>query len=413
MDDTDKFAPRKDKSLQDQETGSLKAAMSLKAGDLVANDAGEIKEKLGPFTLIALCFTLCNTWAGVAASLPVALLQGGPAALLYGEIFSAFTYLCIALSMAELASVYPSAAGQYAFTSILTPARINRGISYTCGMVMMMSWLAVGAAVLIIPSSQILAIVQFYHPSYEKKVWHSFLLYEAMTLLIAAVSTWVLPRFKRIHDVGFALTMAMFAVSFLLLASRPTERATHEFVWGTFLNSTGWPDGMCFLMALLTTSFGYAGLDSALHLAEEVENPRRQVPRAIVLTVIVGFVTAFAYIIVLLYSVADFDELIAKEGYLPFELNRQAFRSDTAAIAVLLAVICLGFFILLAIFQTSSRVTWSFARDKGLAFNKILESIHPTLGIPVNAGWLNVIISALLDFCSLHHLQVSVSFHVA
>ncbi|KAF6839279.1 choline transport [Colletotrichum plurivorum] len=335
MDDKKKSPAPNVRTSQDHETRSLKPTISLTAGEVVANDAGGIKEKLGPFTLIALCFNLCNTWAGVAASLPIALLQGGPAALLYGEIFSAFTFLCIALSMAEIASVYPSAAGQYAFTSILAPAKINRGISYICGLIVMMSWVAVGAAVLIIPSSQILAIASYFHPEYEKKTWHVFLLYEAMVLLIAAVTTWILHKFKRIHDVGckvlsdhrestdisvtVALTMSMFAISFILLASRPNERATHDFVWNTFLNSTGWSDGMCFLVALLTTSFGYAGLDSALHLAEEVQNPRRQVPRAIVLTVIVGFVTAFVYIIVLLYSITDFEELVAVGGYVNLE----------------------------------------------------------------------------------------------
>lgn len=65
-----------------------------------------VKHKLGFLTLIALDFDVCNSWAGVSPSMQVALLQGGPAALLYGLFITTSLYLSIAFSMAELAGVY-------------------------------------------------------------------------------------------------------------------------------------------------------------------------------------------------------------------------------------------------------------------------------------------------------------------
>lgn len=64
-------------------------------------------------------------------------------------------------------------------------------------------------------------------------------------------------------------------------------------------------------------------------------------------------------------------------------------RSDVAATVIQVASIVLTFFILNAIFQTSSRITWAFARDNGLVFSGAFGTISPTFDIPVNATLLN------------------------
>jgi choline transport protein len=91
-------------------------------------------------------------------------------------------------------------------------------------------------------------------------------------------------------------------------------------------------------------------------------------------------------------------------SYLPFEINRQGMRSDAAAVAFLVAGPVLSFFILNAIFQTSSRITWAFARDNGLVFSNLFEKIHPTLEIPVRATILNW---AIFVFCGCIFLASS------
>jgi choline transport protein len=61
----------------------------------------------------------------------------------------------------------------------------------------------------------------------------------------------------------------------------------------------------------------------------------------------------------------------------------------TAAVVITWLGVLLAFFVLNAICQTASRVTWSFARDNGLLFSRFLERIHPTLEAPVCAIMLN------------------------
>ena len=53
----------------------------------------------------------------------------------------------------------------------------------------------------------------------------------------------------------------------------------------------------------------YAGLDGAIHLAEESKNASVAVPRALMSTWIVGFITSFAIGIAAMYSAQDFDKI--------------------------------------------------------------------------------------------------------
>lgn len=98
------------------------------------------KHSLGPLSIIAVAFNTCNSWAGIAGSVQVALMQGGPVTLLYGMLISTVAYLCIAIVMGELASVYPTAGGQYHFTSVLAPALTTRLLSYLCGFLTVVAW---------------------------------------------------------------------------------------------------------------------------------------------------------------------------------------------------------------------------------------------------------------------------------
>lgn len=168
-----------------------------------------MKKSLGGLTLVAICFNICNSWAGLSGSLQIALLQGGPATMLYGMIISGSFYMATALSLAELASVYPTAGGQYHFVSILSPKRLNRGLSYVCGLLTNFSWIAIGSAIVMIPSQQITHLAAFYNPSYEIKAWHQFLIYELFGLVVVLYNILALKKLPITHNIGCKLPFTL------------------------------------------------------------------------------------------------------------------------------------------------------------------------------------------------------------
>lgn len=77
---------------------------------------------------ISAGWIICNSWAGIAATFALAIAQGGPSTLIYGPIVMCVLVGACAVSLAELASIYPTAGGQYHWVSILAPERWSRGL---------------------------------------------------------------------------------------------------------------------------------------------------------------------------------------------------------------------------------------------------------------------------------------------
>ena len=93
-----------------------------------------------------------------------------------------------------------------------------------------------------------------------------------------------------------------------------------ESVWTTFLNESGWSNGIAFLTGLVSPNYMYAGIDGAVHLAEECKNPGVVVPRALMSTVSIGFVTSFIFAIIMMYCTSDLEAVVTTAtGYVsPF-----------------------------------------------------------------------------------------------
>lgn len=169
--------------------------------------------------IISAGWCICNSWAGIAATFALAIAQGGPTILVYGPIIMLLVVGSCALTLAELASVYPTAGGQYHWTSILAPKRWSRGLvclatfkllnyllthvqSYCCGATNVFTWIALASGIAIIIPQQIVGMAIFWNPSYVPKAWHTFLLYQAANLMTLLYNIYVLKRTMWIHDVG-------------------------------------------------------------------------------------------------------------------------------------------------------------------------------------------------------------------
>lgn len=81
-----------------------------------------------------------------------------------------------------------------------------------------------------------------------------------------------------------------------------------------------------------------------------------------------------------------------------------AFRSESGAVAVLVLSILMPFFILNAVLQTTSRLTWALAKDNALMFSNIFERVHPSFDVPVSSLFLN---AAMLALCGCIYLASS------
>ncbi|KAF9887402.1 hypothetical protein FE257_010257 [Aspergillus nanangensis] len=348
-----------------------------------ATDLGlgsSIEKNIGGLDILCSGFNICNSWAGLAATLVLGITQGGPVTVLYGLIVILIALGCSAATLAELSSVYPTSGGQYHWTSILAPQSVNRVLSYFCGAVNIFGWLSICAGVTIQPGQFIEAIVVFFNPDFQPQKWHFFLIYQAVNILILIYNIFLLRKMPWIHDVGY------------------------------FVNNSGWSsDAIVFLTGLANPNFMYAGIDGAIHLAEECSNAVTAVPLALLSTVVIGFVTAFAFSISMLYSLVDLEAVLTTATEVPiYEIWYQATRSPAAATVFLCGLLCISVFALNGCIQTTSRLTWSYARDNALLGSKYIGEIHPVHKVPV---WALVADSAVIFIIGCIYLGSDTAFH--
>jgi choline transport protein len=187
-----------------------------------------------------------------------------------------------------------------------------------------------------------LALASFWNPGYSVETWHVFLIFQAMNFLMVSYNIFLLKRTIWLMDVGckwFTITqnaiwnralrvemlltmcnltntvflslIAFFVITITCLAESNPKQSS-DFVWREFVNTSGWSsDGVVFLTGLVNPNFIFSGLDGAIHLAEECTNAAVAVPRALVSTVAIGFVTALVFAIGMCYSYHDFDAVLA------------------------------------------------------------------------------------------------------
>ena len=96
---------------------------------------------------------------------------------------------------------------------------------------------------------------------------------------------------------------------------------------------------------------------------------------------IIGGVLAFAFSIALLFSIGDLTAALSTPTNYPIiEIFKNATQSNRATNAMVAALISSMMFSSFGLTASASRVTWAFARDKGLPFSLYFSHV----------GWLSV-----------------------
>lgn len=72
---------------------------------------GELKRQFSPLSMLGLAFAILNSWTALSASLSLALPSGGSTSVVWGLITAGICNLCLAASLAEFLSAYPTAGG--------------------------------------------------------------------------------------------------------------------------------------------------------------------------------------------------------------------------------------------------------------------------------------------------------------
>lgn len=179
-----------------------------------------------------------------------------------------------------------------------------------------------------------------------------------------------------------------------------SSASSHD-VWGSWEADIGYPNGFVFTIGMLNGAFAMGTPDAAVHLAEEIPRPSINVPKAIATQYILGFVSALAYLITMLYCITDYEALYKAELPIAEVYSQATGHSAVATTALLVLILAPTLLCTLGLYVTCGRTLWTLARVGATPFPNVLGRISPTQHMPVTATFVTTVLVSLLGLIYL------------
>lgn len=213
--------------------------------------------------------------------------------------------------------------------------------------------------------------------TYVPQAWHVVLLTILICSCAILFNVFLAKRLPGIEAAVFTLYVLAFVAFFIiLLAMGPRSGVKPMFT--QFEDNAGWGSiGSACFVGISGPVITLIGSDSAVHLAEELKDASRQLPKAMLSTAAVNYLLGFLMLIAFIAVVGDVEEVLATPTGSPYiQVILNATQSRTATMVMVAFVIF--FFIFCAVNQntTSSRQLYAFARDGGLPCSRWISYVR-------------------------------------
>ncbi|KAJ4050876.1 hypothetical protein NW756_003976 [Fusarium oxysporum] len=358
----------------------------------------------GLWSGISIGWLTINSFGGISFILFISLSAGGLPTLVYGYTASSLCVMCIMLVFAQCSARFATAGGAYHYAVFLTPEKYRRQVAYPLGWLNYAGWVLTHAACCAVTATLFLALINLCDADFDVTVrWRLFVAY-----MIVAMGCWLVNLFglrgiPTLENIGcWATAIGFIAFSVLLLVKAP--KAPASFVFVETSNRTGFVSdenafvvqlanqvvtrysstGFAVLLGLMNSFSTLMGLDGPAHLAEEIPQPKRFLPRIMIIVILSQFAIGLVWILVLGFSVKDLDAIVATSTGVPvLEIIRLAIGSRAAAIVFCCILLVNMVASSLGSAITMSRQGYAFARDNGLFWNDKLVHLSPNTNLPV------------------------------
>ncbi len=346
----------------------------------------ELLRDMGGFSNFAVSFSVISILTGAIQLYGYGLAHGGPAQMLFGWLLVSFFTTMVALSMAELASSYPTSGALYHWSSFLGGRTWGwfTACFNTIGQFAILAGIDYGLAMLMIgvggwPSSPLLL----------NSLYIALLLSHAILNHLGIRVVAKLNDFSAIYHIVVVLVLIVALVSHGLV--QPVSFLT------TFHGDPAYSKSYNFLIGLLLAQWTMTGYDASAHVSEETVNPRRNAPWGVFNAVVVSVIFGLLMLVVLTLSIPNLETEIGFGDAAFSELLKARLGptyGNTISWLVLGAMWLCG----LSSLTSASRMVYAFARDGGLPYSRFFAKVSPRFRTPAVAIWGLAILSGVLAF---------------
>ncbi|KAI0011365.1 amino acid transporter [Xylariaceae sp. FL0662B] len=347
----------------------------------------EFKREFSAWTTFAVSFAVMGLLPSIATTMWYGLGYAGPAANTWGWLLSVVFILCVASSMAELASSMPTSGGLYYAAAVLAGPKYGPFAAWITG------WSNWFVQVTGAPSVDYgCAAASITNPDYIPTNYQTFLLTVFIMLTHACISSMPTLWIANFNSVGTVINILCLLITIIIIPSavmNSPKFQPNDVAWGIQNGAV--------LMSFLSIIWTMSGYDASFHLSEECSNAAIATPRSIVMTAGSGSVLGFVLNVLIAYTITDVPAVMESDLGQPWAAYLIQVLPQNVALAVLAMTIVCAYSMGQGCMVAASRVCFAYARDDCFGVvSRPLKQVNRYTLTPVNAVWFNTTIGVLL-----------------
>jgi amino acid transporter len=373
--------------------------------------AQELARVLGGFSNFAISLSIICILAGGITSFQVGFCSVGGASIGIGWPLVCLFALCVAATMGQIASAFPTAGGLYHWAAILG----GRGWGWVT------AWFNLAGLITVLAAINVgtfrFAMGAFF-PEAKPDDLTQLLVVSVITISQAIINhrginvTRVLTDFS-----GYWILLIAVIITVALLLAAPTLDYSRLV---TFTNFSGLPEGdepiwphsesllWLFALGFLLPAYTITGFDASAHVSEETTQAARNVPRGIIRSVWVSGLFGWVMLCAVVLAMRD-PATVAAQGEQAFVFTLGDVLPGWLASVLFGGIVLAQYLCGLATITSASRMAFAFARDGGLPASKWVRHISPRFRTPPVAIWLVAIASVCFTLYSPAYPTIAAS----
>jgi amino acid permease (GABA permease) len=357
--------------------------------------AQELKRTMSAFSNFAVSFTIISILSGCLTLYGFGLKTGGPAAMIWGWPLVGVFVILIGLGMAEVCSSFPTAGGLYYWAAKLAP-RGSAAWSWFTGWFNLVGQVAVTAGIDFGAALFLNAFLDLQF-GFSATPGHTILLLAVILVVHGLLNTFGVRLVAMLNNVSVWWHLIGVLVIVAVLLFVPAKHQSASFVFGQFVNSTGWGFApYVFALGLLVAQYTLTGYDASAHMTEETKNAATAGPRGIVNSILVSLVAGWILLIGLTFAIQDYDGAVnSTTGVPPAQIFIDAAGATTGKFLLLIAIGA-QLFCGMASVTANSRMIYAFARDGAIPGSRLWHRINKRTRTPTNSVWFAAVGALIL-----------------
>jgi len=329
----------------------------------------ELFRAMDAFRNFAISFTIISILAGCLTSYYLAFQWGGPVAVTWGWVGVGIGTTFVALSMAEIASTYPTAGGLYYWSSKLG----SPGWGWFTGWFNLIGLIGIIGAVgygLAIYATALFNLLW----DYPNDIHHIFYLFVAFMVAATVMNIFDVRITSMINVISAYWHVIGVLIIVFACIIVPSHHQSAGYVFGQTINNSGYGGHTWghfpFFVVFLIGSIGMAqytltGYDASAHMSEETHKASRSAAVGLLWSVIVSVIAGFVLLVAITFAIPSQTGVQAQFTYITTYIWQGSMGTHWAEV-LLFIVVCAQFYCLTACVTSGSRMSFAFSRDRAV-----------------------------------------------